>query len=169
VPYDKLGVVSLDVRPEAFDGPAALDLIAAVQQEYVLRYGGPDETPLAPAEFVPPAGAFFVGYLAGVPVACGGWRRHGCDAEIKRMYVAPELRGRGLSRTMLATLERSAADAGVRRMILETGTAQPEAIGLYESAGYTLIPGFGIYGGEPECRSFSKLVGCDAPRALQQG
>jgi GNAT superfamily N-acetyltransferase len=156
--YDKLAPVSLDVRPEPFDGPAARALIAAVQQEYVHRYGGPDETPLDPTEFNPPDGAFFIGYLDGEPVACGGWRRHGGDAEIKRMYVVPERRRQGLSRTMLAALERTAADAGVSRMILETGTAQPEAIALYESAGYTLIPGFGIYAGEPECRSFSKAV-----------
>jgi GNAT superfamily N-acetyltransferase len=168
VPYDKLGAVSRDVRwevrREALDSPAARTLIAAVQQEYVHRYGGPDQTPLEPSEFAPPDGAFFVGYLDGAPVACGGWRRHGPDAEIKRMYVVPQLRRRGLSRAMLAALESSAAEGGVRRMILETGTAQPEAIGLYLSAGYTLIPGFGIYAGEPECRSFCKYVATDAAR-----
>jgi len=120
-------------------------LIAAVQQEYVVRYGGQDGTPVDPAEFTPPAGIFLIGYEAGEPVASGGWRSHGTDAEIKRMYVAPAVRHRGLARQLLAELERTAAAAGHQRAILESGSAQPEAVALYRSSGYTPIPPFGHY------------------------
>jgi ribosomal protein S18 acetylase RimI-like enzyme len=133
--------------------PDAAGLVEAVQQEYVARYGSRDETPLEPAYFEPPDGAFFVGYLDGRPVASGAWRRRrdvtvdGTDAtaEIKRMYVAPEARRRGLARVMLVHLEETARAAGAEVVVLETGLAQPEAIALYESSGYMPIPGFGFY------------------------
>ncbi len=66
-------------------------------------------------------------------------------AEVKRMYVVPQVRGRGLARVVLAHLERTAVEAGHRAMVLETGRGQPEAIALYESSGYTPIPKFGFY------------------------
>jgi GNAT superfamily N-acetyltransferase len=146
--------------------PDAARLVEEVQQEYLARYGGRDETPLEPAYFEPPAGAFFVGYLDGRPVATGAWRlRHdvvvdGRDAtaEIKRMYVATGARGRGLARAMLAHLESTARAAGAEAMVLETGLAQPEAIALYTSSGYTPIPGFGFYKDAPLSRCFARLL-----------
>jgi GNAT superfamily N-acetyltransferase len=155
----------------ALDHPDALGLIAALQQEYVRRYGGEDATPIDVGEFVAPLGTFIVGYLDGTAVACGGWRAHepgpefaAGDAEIKRMYVVPVVRGRGLSRLVLVELERRAAAAGRRRLVLETGTPQPEAIGLYTSSGYSEIPRFGVYRCEPRSRCFGKLL----PVAAQQ-
>jgi GNAT superfamily N-acetyltransferase len=154
------------IVPAALDSAPVLALIERVQQEYVVRYGGPDDTVLAPAEFTPPAGLFLLGTADGVPVACGGWRardggepglRDG-DAELKRMYVAPAARGRGLARAVLAELERSAAAAGRTRMVLETGTEQPEAIGLYTSAGYAPIEKFGLYRCAAESRCYGKYL-----------
>jgi len=147
-----------------FGHPDALLLIEAVQEEYVALYGGRDDTPLDPLMFEPPAGSFFVGYLDEVPVVSGAWRRRGDldlfgsteSAEIKRMYVAPHVRGLGLARGMLSHLERTAVDAGARVMVLETGSAQPEAITLYLSSGYTRIEGFGHYKWSPENRCFGK-------------
>jgi GNAT superfamily N-acetyltransferase len=147
-----------------FGHPDALLLIEEVQQEYVARYGGRDDTPLDPLMFEPPAGSFYVGYLDDVPIASGAWRRRGDvevfgtteTAEVKRMYVAPAGRGRGLARAVLAHLERTAATGGARAMVLETGTAQPEAIALYESSGYTPVPGFGHYTWSPQSRCFGK-------------
>jgi GNAT superfamily N-acetyltransferase len=136
-----------------------------VQQEYVQRYGGIDDTPVDPADFAPPRGFFTVGYIAGEPVACGGWRaRDGAagsplrdgDIEIKRMFVPAAYRGRGYARAVLAELERTAAAAGHRRAVLETGTRQPEAIALYTSAGYVPMSRFGIYRDSPNCRCFAK-------------
>ena len=144
--------------------PDALRLVAEVQQEYVIRYGGPDATPLEPAYFDPPAGAFFVGYDAELPVATGAWRRRrdlpGFDevAEVKRMYVVPAAQRRGLAREMLAHLEQDAAVAGAEAMVLETGAAQPEAIALYESSGYAPIVPFGFYAASPSVRCFAKSL-----------
>lgn len=146
------------IRPEPFDSPGAQALIASVQQEYVRRYGGPDETPVTPGEFGEPHGAFFVAYDGTEPVGCGGWRRQGEDGEIKRMFVVPHARGRGLARRLLAVLEQSIAAAGLRRAILETGGKQPEAIGLYRSSGYTPIPGYGYYRCHPNSRYFGKVL-----------
>ena len=143
--------------------PDAMLLVEQVQQEYVARYGGRDETPIEPTMFETPRGAFFVLYVDGVPLATGAWRLRGdvevfgstATAEIKRMYVAPDGRGHGLARRMLAHLETTAHEAGAAVAILETGTAQPEAIALYESSGYRPIPGFGYYRDSPLSRCFA--------------
>jgi ribosomal protein S18 acetylase RimI-like enzyme len=164
----------LRIDQVGYGHPDAMLLIEEVQAEYVVRYGGPDVTPLDPLMFEPPTGSFFVGYLpverqegAVRPVASGAWRSHddvevfgtGRTAEIKRMYVAPAGRGRGLARRMLAHLEETAAVAGAEAMILETGTEQPEAIALYASSGYQPIPGFGFYRDEPRNLCFGKRLG----------
>ncbi|MGH3440356.1 MAG: GNAT family N-acetyltransferase, partial [Sciscionella sp.] len=110
--------------------------------------------------FVPPRGLFLLGYLDGAAAACGGWRAHGeQDAEMKRMYVVPVARGLGLARTMLAELEATASAAGHTRMMLETGMAQPEAIGLYTSSGYHAIEKYGMYRCEPGSRCYAKRLG----------
>lgn len=155
----------LDLRPTPIDHPDALRLVAEVQEVYRERYGAGDVTALDPRQFDAPHGRFVVGYVDGVAVACGGWRardgradpvlRAG-DAEIKRMYVAATHRGRGYARAVLDELERTAAAAGRRRTVLETGTLQPEAIGLYVRSGYAPMPGFGIYREAPESRCFAK-------------
>ncbi len=134
-------------------------LTAQVQDHYIRLYGGPDTTPVDAAGFSPPRGAFFVGYLAELAVAMGGWRWHGDPldipatrpAEIKRMFVVEAARGRGLARRILAHLETTAAAAGADALVLETGEAQPDAIALYRAAGYVDIPRFGHYAAEPSC------------------
>jgi Acetyltransferases len=149
-----------------FDHPDAVKLIAEVQQEYVVRYGDPDITPVDPSEFAPPLGMFLIGYLDGAPVACGGWRAHDGpepefrpgDAEMKRLYVATDARGNGHAREVLAAVERTARDSGRRRMVLETGTRQPEAIALYQSEGYAAIPNFGVYRCHPLSVCFAKSL-----------
>ncbi|MGN6722615.1 MAG: GNAT family N-acetyltransferase [Marmoricola sp.] len=143
----------------------AVALIERVQAEYVVRYGGPDETPIDPAHFEDPEGAFFIGYADEVPVAMGGWRRRpvppdvlaDSTVEVKRMYVVPEARGLGYARQVLAHLESSALAAGSASIVLETGLRQPEAMALYESAGYTSIAGFGYYADAPLSRCYAKV------------
>lgn len=142
----------------AYDHPDAVALIAEVQQEYVVRYGEKDLTPVDPAQFAPPMGLFLVAYLDGVPAACGGWRARPSDVELKRMYVSPAFRGRGLARAVLAELERTALDAGYRMVVLETGQRQPEAIALYTSAGYTPVPRFGYYAEAAEAVHLGKTL-----------
>ncbi|MGZ4594873.1 MAG: GNAT family N-acetyltransferase, partial [Actinomycetes bacterium] len=147
----------LTIEDVAFDGELAQSLIAEVQQEYVARYGGPDETVIDPAEFAPPYGAFLVATVDGDAVGCAGLRRHGDDVvEIKRMFVRVAHRRRGHARTLLHALEERARHHGYRRVVLETGAAQPEAIALYTAEGYQPIAGFGHYKDEPLSRSFGK-------------
>jgi GNAT superfamily N-acetyltransferase len=157
-------VRTFDIRPVRYSHPDAQRLVAEVQQEYVIRYGGPDETPVDDEEFSPPRGRFFLlRPAAGTPAAMGGWRMvdipgssaPGPDpapaavAELKRMYVVPAYRGRGFARAMLAHLEATAGAAGACWLVLETGTRQPEAIELYRAAGYIPVPPFGHYADQP--------------------
>lgn len=145
----------MEIRPVPFDHPDAVKLDGEVQAEYHVRYGdGGDATELAPEDFEPPNGVYLIAYDAtGAPVASGGWRARDAngegnldgDAELKRMYVSAGLRGRGLARRILAVLETDARTAGRARMVLETGTEQPEAIGLYTSSGYEPCGKFGYY------------------------
>ncbi|MGA8847340.1 MAG: GNAT family N-acetyltransferase [Nocardioides sp.] len=148
-----------------YGDPDAVRLVADVQAEYVERYGSQDDSPLDPTMFEPPVGSFYVGYLGAVAVVTGAWRRSevrvfGTDrtAEVKRMYVAPGARGRGLARQVLQHLEECAAAAGYEALVLETGVKQPEAIALYESSGYVRVPGFGYYRDSPLSRCFAKRV-----------
>jgi putative acetyltransferase len=69
--------------------------------------------------------------------------------EIKRMYVQPSCRGKGAARRLLDKLEQAAREAGVARMVLETGPAQPEALGLYERHGFSYCGPYGDYGDDP--------------------
>jgi len=146
--------------------PDAQLLVEAVQQEYVLRYGGRDRTPMEASALAPPTGAFFVGYLDGRPVMTGAWRfredvsRLGSPrpAEVKRMYVEPSSRRLGLARVMLAHLEAAARTAGADVMIMETGTAQPEAMALYVAAGYESIEPFGHYQDSPRNRCYGRRL-----------
>lgn len=149
----------LVLAAEPFDSPVAVALIAAVQQEYVARYGAADLTPVDAAQFAPPRGVFLVAWLDGVPVGCGGWRQVDRNTvEVKRMYVAAFARGRGVARALLAELEEMAARRGHGTVRLETGTAQPEAIALYTAAGYRPTAPFGVYQDEPDCRCFAKAL-----------
>jgi GNAT superfamily N-acetyltransferase len=144
----------VEIRTTRYDHPDAVKLNDLVQLEYVSRYGDGDLTEMAATHFDPPQGLYLLVYDAdGTPVASGGWRAQDAspegfedgDAEIKRMFVVREARGRGLARRLLAELEASAAAAGRTRMVLETGSKQPEAIRLYESSGYTPVDKFGYY------------------------
>ncbi|MGP3983741.1 GNAT family N-acetyltransferase [Streptomyces sp. KR80] len=156
----------MQIRTVRFDHPDAVKLNDQVQLEYAERYGDGDLTPMDPAQFVPPRGLFLLVYDGDAPVATGGWRAQeesaegyaDGDAEIKRMYVVREARGRGLARHILAALEDSARRAGRRRMILETGLKQPEAIALYTSSGYTPTTKFGLYRCYEDSRCYAKLL-----------
>ena len=138
------------LRAVPYDDPLAQEMVARVQQEYVVRYGGPDGAVVDPAEFLPPVGLFLVAEVDGVPAGCGAWRVHRPGvAEVKRVYVAPAFRRQGLARLLMAALEESAAAAGHREVVLNSGSEQPEALALYTALGYTDAPGYGIYAGEP--------------------
>lgn len=151
--------VDFVIEQRPYEDPDVVRLVAEVQAVYVAMYGGPDAAVVEPGEFLLPQGLFLVGLLDGTPVATGGWRRTGgADAEIKRMYVSPPARRRGLARLILAELERTAAGAGIRRLILNTGPHQSEAIALYGRSGYRPTVAFGYYAEHGEALFFAKPV-----------
>jgi GNAT superfamily N-acetyltransferase len=155
------------IRNTRYDDPAAVKLNDLVQLEYTERYGDGDMTPMDAAHFDPPQGLYLLLYdTDGTPLASGGWRAQDAssegfedgDAEIKRMFVVREARGRGFARAVLTELEASAAAAGRTRMVLETGLRQPEAIALYESCGYEPVTKFGYYRYEAESVHLGKAL-----------
>jgi DNA-binding MarR family transcriptional regulator/GNAT superfamily N-acetyltransferase len=134
----------------AVEDPATPDARWCIEQyflELTARFdSGFDPTrtiSAAPHELVPPAGLLLVARFRGRPVGCGALKFHpGAPAEIKRMWVAPETRGLGLGRRMLAELERHARAAGVQIVHLETNRALTEAIELYRTSGYREVAPF---------------------------
>jgi GNAT superfamily N-acetyltransferase len=123
-------------------------LEGAMREEMREVYSGldlraPDMPKAGPDELNPPKGAFLVGYEEGVAICCGGIKRLDDETcEIKRMYVIPAARGRGVARILLEALEGRARELGYSLARLDTGPKQPGAQHLYESAGYAPIPNF---------------------------
>lgn len=141
------------IRDEPVDGEAAQRLLAAFAAEIAGLYPGwtPATGPSAePADFQPPGGRFLVAYVDDEPAACAGLKRLNSDAgEIKRVYVRPDMRRRGLARRLLEELEAAAQTAGYHVVRLDTGAHQPEAILLFQAAGYRPIAD---YNGNPYAR-----------------
>ncbi len=149
----------LVIRRESLEAPVAAQLIGALNAELRRRYPEPgaNHFRLDSDEVAAGRGAFFVAYRGEQPVGCGAVRvRDDGSAEIKRMYVAPEERGGGVGKAILAVLEGEARRLGAGRLVLETGVRQQEAIGLYRRAGFVEIPPFGEYDGAVLSQCFGK-------------
>ncbi len=145
-------MIGLTIQTEDRHSPAAAELIAALDAELGGHYPEPgaNHFRLDDHETAPGRGVFLVARLDGAASGCGAVRLISeTEAEIKRMYVRPSRRGRGIARALLARLETEARRLGARRLLLETGERQQEAIGLYESAGYVRVPRFGEYVDSP--------------------
>src|SRR5947209_19233046 len=154
--------MDMSVGQEPWDSPEGARLRAAQRAELDARYGNDDHEPgTAPsAEDVP---VFVVARArTGGAVGCGGLRfLEPGVAEIKRMYVDPPSRGTGVAPAILRDLEARARRAGVRRLVLETGTLQPDAIRFYRREGYEPIANFGPYRGAVLSVCFARTL--DAP------
>ncbi len=139
------------------DDHDAAALVDALLDDLAERYGGREAFHPDPASLAPPDGVFVIARLDGVPVGCGGFRRFADEvAEIKRMYVAPAARRRGVAAALLADLEARARSLRYRSIRLETGTNQPEAMALYQGAGYRAMVPYGHYRESPMSRCFEK-------------
>ena len=140
--------MALEIRKEGLESEAAGRLIGALNVELRGAYPEPgaNHFRLDSEEVSEGQGAFVVAYLDGMAVGCGGMRRiEEGTAELKRMYVEPHARGKGVGRAVLEALEREARSMGVRRLLLETGIRQKAAESLYRSAGFHDIPPYGEY------------------------
>jgi GNAT superfamily N-acetyltransferase len=133
-----------DVARAVWDDPGAVRLRAAQRHELDARYGA--DTEPGPKPTADDIAVFLVARRDGEPIGCGGLRAlDATHGEVKRMYVAPEARGTGVARAILAALEDEARDRGWTRLVLETGSKQPDAIRFYTREGYTPIERFGHY------------------------
>ncbi|MEA2705318.1 MAG: hypothetical protein QOH22_106 [Gemmatimonadaceae bacterium] len=152
---------SLDITPEALISAVAASLIAELNRDLSADYPEPGTTHfrLDPNEVAAGNGIFVVARWEGRPVGCGALRRI-IDpeltrelgprvGELKRMYVARELRGKGIGRALLDRLESEARLLGLDRLVLETGIRSPQALALYRAAGFTAIPAYGEYVSSP--------------------
>ncbi len=135
----------IEVRFECCDpeDPPASELLAAMRLELndvYETFSRLDNPPLIPAELRPPGGVYLVGHQDQRAVAGGRLRRldEGV-AEIKRMYVRPEARSRGVARALLRALEEAALSLGYGVARLDTGPKQPHGLALYRSSGYVEV------------------------------
>jgi GNAT superfamily N-acetyltransferase len=154
--------MSWTITRTPFDHPDADRLRRAQRVELDARYGSDDHEP-----GTPPSAADVPVFLVaraddGRPIACGGLRPLAdsvvgpATVEVKRMYVSPDARGSGVAAALLRALEDAARDRGTRRIVLETGILQPDAIRFYEREGYEHVPVFGSYVGSDESVCFAR-------------
>jgi putative acetyltransferase len=98
-------------------------------------------------------------YNDNKPIGCGAFKEYEKSrAEIKRMYVLPEFRGNGIGLKILTELETWASEVNFNECILETGKKQPDAIRLYQKAGYKIIKNYGQYENVEYSVCMSKLI-----------
>ena len=159
--------VALSISVEPFESDDGRRLVAALDAGLAELYA-PEQRfgPNLKAEHLEPGkGDFLVARVDGAAVGCGAFRLLDPQtAEVKRMYVEPGHRGQGVGRAVLAQLEQMAATAGARRLVLETGVHQAEAIALYRSAGYVPVECWGEYAAAVTSRCFEKRL--EAARGL---
>ncbi len=148
-----------------------VELVQALSQELAERYDFADDGSgnFKPEDVLGPQSAFLIGRVNGRAVACGALRPLEADAcEIKRMFVIPDSRGRGYARVILTELERLATSLGYAVARLETAHRQPEAIALYQRAGYRRIPNFGIYAASERSVCFEKGLVAGYPANIER-
>jgi len=148
----------LELRSVPFEHADSVMLRSAQRAELTARYGTADSEPgIKPnADSVT---VFLIAYVDGVPAGCGGLHQlDNEDFEVKRMYVTPAQRGTGIAIAVLKGLEEWARAQDAQQLVLETGTAQPDAMRFYEREGYSRIENFGAYAGEPLSVCYAKTL-----------
>jgi putative acetyltransferase len=150
------------VRRADPSAPEALRLIRQLWEELGALYPEVNGPPFSPNDIVGERTAFVVACWQGEPAGCGAFQPISDEesdmAEIRRMYVEPSLRRRGIAHAILAELERLARECGYAVARLETGLRQPNAIRFYETSGYRRIEPFGRHRGDPLSVCFEKVL-----------
>jgi GNAT superfamily N-acetyltransferase len=148
-------------RTNASD-PAFRALVAELDKDLAIRDGN-DHAFFAQFNKLHDIQHVVVVWDGEVPVGCGAFKPFDVDAvEIKRMYVPPQHRQKGIASLILQELERWAHELGYARGVLETGEKQPEAIALYTKRGYRVIPNYGQYADVTSSVCFEKHLGAEA-------
>ena len=135
---------AVSLRPETYGSAGPRWVVAQAEAELVTRYGGLDagELGLTAAMFDPPAGIFLIARIDGQtePVGGAGLRIVATGTgEVRRLWVDPAWRGRGIGRHLMEGLEDAACDLGLSVLRLETGDRQPEAVSLYQALGWERV------------------------------
>jgi putative acetyltransferase len=153
--------MKITIAAEPFDSADARRLVDALDTHLAGLYP-PDQRfgpNLKPQHLAPGLGTFVIARADGLAIGCGAVRRlDETTVEVKRMYVEPEQRGQGVAKEILQRLETDARALGARRLVLETGVYQEEAIGLYRRAGFSQIDCFGEYQDVPTSVCFEKVI-----------
>lgn len=141
------------IRRSSLTSADASRLIAALNTELETAFPEPgaNHFSLGASQVDAGNGAFLIAYVDDVAVGCGAVRRlDAATAELKRMFVDPSVRGQGIGRALVESLENEARLLGVTQIVLETGTRLAPAVKLYETMGYARIPLFGEYLASPD-------------------
>ena len=148
------------ISQERPDTPDAMALITELEAYLEPLYPRESRHGYSVEKLIAQGVVFFLIRNDGEAAGCGGIQLFGADyGELKRMYVRPQFRGRGYAKLILEHLAAYARTGGVDLLRLETGIYQQEAIGLYEGAGFRLIPPFGDYKPDPLSRFYEKRIG----------
>jgi putative acetyltransferase len=159
-----VGIAEISVAVENPHSEVATRLIGNLSTELGARYGDDGAGAFRPEDVQVPGGAFVVAWLGEQPVGCGALRPLERDvAEVKRMFVEKDARRQGVARRILEQLEIIGAQFGYRALRLETGILQPEAMRLYESAGYRRVRCYGRYVDNPLSVCYEKRLSLQDP------
>ena len=120
-------------------------LVVLLDQDLAIR-DGEDHDFYAQFDKVDKINTVIVCYKNEDAIGCGAFKKFNSDTvEIKRMFVHPNFRGKGIASTILAALENWASESGYMNCVLETGKNNPGAIALYQKSGYEIIPNYAQY------------------------
>ncbi|MEO7664331.1 MAG: GNAT family N-acetyltransferase [Candidatus Limnocylindrales bacterium] len=152
--------MTIAISETAADAPEAVALIEELEAHLSPQYPATSRHGFSVERLLRERVAFFVGRIDGEPAACGGILLvPGEYAEVKRMYVRPAFRGRGVGRAILEQLAAHALENGLPVVRLETGIHQADAIAMYERAGFRQVPPFGPYRDDPLSRCYERIDG----------
>ena len=156
---------ALEIAPAPPLAPESLRLAAALWAELSTIYPEMTAPPFPPRDIVGERAVFMVASLGGIAIGCGAIRPFPAEfgpapivGEVKRMYVAPAARGRGVAAAILRALEAWATERGYATLRLETGERQPFAVRLYERFGYHRIAPYGHHAADPLALCFEKSL-----------
>jgi len=149
-------ITIVEERPDSVDGMKLLSELDADLQRH--PYPAESRHAFSIEKLLHERVAFFVTRYLGEPAACGGLKVFDDYGEVKRMYVRPKQRGRGLAKATLDHLSQYTKSQGLNLLRLETGIYQVEAIGLYDRYGFQRRPPFGEYREDPLSVYFEKHV-----------
>lgn len=155
------GAQSIEAHPAEIDDPTLVELVDELLRDLRSRYPGMTDVE-SPAEVVEGWGRFVVVRVDGVPMGCGAVRRlPDGRAELKRIYVRPEMRGRGLVQVLLDAVEARAAEAGFDTLYLVAGDRQPEAVAAYRREGFVDTAPWGRWVDIPQAICMMRPIGQD--------